>query len=376
MDRRSLLASATAFAFAPTALAQTEPVRVGMVLPLSGINSLSGTEVVNGITLALEEFNAAGGRRIEIIRGDDAGVPTTGVSAAQKLIERDKVVALIGSQTSAVTLAIGDVARQAKIPVLSGGAVAAALTDRNVAGDPWVFRAIPGSDKQGPESAYDAVNRLKLKKLGILHENTTYGRSLAESFSAFAKQAGAEIVRVDHYEQGEQDFYTVLARMRSSNPDGVYLAGLIAEGAAILRQAHEMQFKVRFVGSGGMVTDSVIELAGAQAAEGFAVSVMFEPNTTNPIGKSFGERYQKRFNIPANTLSGLGYDAGRIVFDAIKRAPAMTGLAVRDAMLTSSVELVEGPPGTRVKFDNKGAASFKLGLAVVKNGRRELLPYE
>lgn len=376
MYRRSLLASAAVFVCARQVLAQSEPIKVGVVLPLSGINSLSGTEVINGIMLALEEHNAAGGPKIEIIRGDDAGVPTTGVSAAQKLVERDKVVAIIGSQTSAVTLAVGDYARQVKIPVLSGGAVAAALTDGNVAGDPWVFRAIPGSDRQGPESAYDAVKRLNLKRLAILHENTTYGRSLAQGFSEFAKKAGAEIVQVEHYEQGEQDFYTVLARLRSSNPDGVYLAGLIAEGAAILRQAHEMGFKARFVGSGGMVTDSLIELAGPAAAEGFAVSVMYEPNTTNPIGKAFGERYQKRFNIPANTLSGLGYDAGRIMFDAVKRASAPTGVAVRDALRTSSVELVEGPPGTKAKFDDKGSSTFKLGLAVVKNGRRELLPYE
>lgn len=382
MKRRAFSAGAAALALAGAVASGSafavDPVKVGVVLPFSGGNSLSGGEVLAGLTLALEEHNATAGpsdARIEIVREDDAGVPTTGVSAVQKLIERDKVVAVIGSQTSNVSLPAGDVARRAKIPMLSGGATSTGLTDANAPGDPWYFRHFPGSGQQGPESAEDAVKRLNCKRLAILYENTSYGRSLAETFSKAATGAGGTIVMQEHYEQGEQDFYTVLTRIRGTNPEGVYLAGLIAEGAAILRQAAEIRFKTQFVGSGGMVTDSLLELAGP-ASEGFAVSVMYEPSTNSPVGRDFGDRFTKRFKLPGNTLSGVGYDAGRIMFDAIRRAKATDGLAIRNALMTSNVELAMGPPGTRVKFDPKGASAFKLGLAVVKNGKRELLPYE
>jgi branched-chain amino acid transport system substrate-binding protein len=373
------MAAAFAVGLAAPHAQAADPIKVGVILPFSGANALSGNEVLSGIMLAIDEANAAGGingRPIEVIKADDGGVPTTGVSAVQKLIERDKVVAILGSQTSGVTLPAGEVARKAHVPMIAAGATATDLTESNKPGDPWLFRHIPGSAQQGPESADDAVRRLNCKKIGILYENTAYGRSLAETFGKAAKASGAQVVADEHYEQGDQDFYTVLTRMREAEAGCVYLAGLIAEGAAILRQASEVQFKAQFIGSGGMVTDSVIELAGPAASEGFAVSVMYEPNTNNPIGKAFGERFQKKYNLPGNTLSGVGYDAAQILVDALKHAKSLDGTSVRDAILHSNAELVEGPPGSRAKFDEKGASYFKLGLAVVKNGKRQLLPYE
>ncbi|UXT85221.1 ABC transporter substrate-binding protein [Agrobacterium tumefaciens] len=354
-----------------------DPIKIGLVLPLSGANSLSGTEVLAGVTLAVEEFNkagGAGGRMVEIVQADDAGVPTQAVSAAQKLIERDGVVAIIGSQTSNVSIAIGNVARRASIPVVTSGAASSEITDGNQAGDPWIFRGMPSTLQQGQESAADALNKLHLKRVAVVYDNSSYGRLLNDSFTEAFTKAGGEVVAREHYEQGEQDFYNLLSRIRTAKPDGVYIAGLVTEGAAILRQAGELDFKTTFSGSGGMVTDSLLTLAGP-ASEGLAVSVMYEPNTNNPVGKAFGERFQARFSMPGNTLSGTGYDAAKIVTDAIKRATPVSGKTVRDAIRTSEVELVEGPPGSRAKFDDKGASYFKLGLAIVQNGKRNLLPY-
>lgn len=372
----SLLMAGTLVA---TSAMAADPIKVGLVIPSSGGNSLSGAEVLAGVTLAFEECNAAGavnGRPIQVVKEDDAGVPTTGASAAQKLIERDKVVAIIGSQTSNVAIAVGNVGRKAKVPVVTSGAAASDITESNTAGDPWIFRAMPGTGDQGAESANDMIKLLKLKRVAIIYDNSSYGRLLSQSFTKGVKELGGELVASEHYEQGEQDFYTLLTRIRESKPEGVFIAGLIAEGAAILRQAHEVNFKTQFYGSGGMISNSLLDLAGREASEGFAVNVMYEPNTNNPVGKAFGERFQKRFNLPGNTLSGHGFDVGSIVCDAVKRAKTIDGPGVRDALRTSNIEIVEGPPGSRVKFDDKGASYFKLGTAVVKNGVRTLLPYQ
>lgn len=356
-----------------------EAIKVGVILPLSGSSSLAGTEVMSGIALAIDEINAAGGvlgRRIELIKEDDEGLPTNGVTAARKLIERDKVAGILGTYNSNVALAASDVARKAKIPMVSAGSTSVAVTDANTPGDPWFFRSFPGSLEQGRQSAEDVVKRLKRNKLAILYENTAYGKSLAEAFERVTKAAGATIVSQEPYNQGDQDFYTQLTKLRSLRPDGVYIAGLIGEGAAIVRQGAELGLATQFIGSGGLMSDKFIELAGP-ASEGFAVSTMFEPNTTNTTGRAFGQRYLKRYNVNANTHSALGYDAARVLVDAIRRAGSTDGVAIRNALMASKdLELVQGPPGTRAVFDEKGSVAFKLGLSIVKNGKRELLPYE
>lgn len=380
MLRRTFLATVAASAIiAGGAAFAADPVKIGLIIPLSGGNSLSGAEVLAGVTLAAEECNAAAGangRTIQIVKEDDAGVPTTGASAAQKLIERDRVVAIIGSQTSNVSIAIGNLGRKTKVPVITAGAASSEITESNVAGDPWIFRAMPGTGEQGGESASDMLKLLKLKRVAVIYDNSSYGRLLSDSFVKAVKSMGGELVATEHYEQGEQDFYTLLTRVRETKPEGVFIAGLIAEGAAILRQSSEINFKTQFYGSGGMISNSLLDLAGKAASEGFAVNVMYEPNTTNPFGKAFGERFQKRFSLPGNTLSGHGFDVGSIVCDAVKRAKTTDGTGIRDAIRTSNIEIVEGPPGSRVKFDDKGASYFKLGTAIVKNGVRTLLPYQ
>jgi branched-chain amino acid transport system substrate-binding protein len=359
--------------------AAAEPIKIGVILPFTGGSSLAGTEIFSGITLALEELNASGGllgRPVELIKEDDESVPTKGVTAAQKLITRDKVVALVGTYNSAVALPASDVARKAKIPMVTGGSTAVSVTKANAPGDPWFFRHFPGSDEQGTQSAQDVVQRLKKKRLAILYENTAYGKDLERTFREVTTKVGATIVSSETYNQGDTDFYTHLTKLKSQAPDGVYIAGLIAEGAAILRQARELGLGTQFIGSGGLMSDKLIELTGP-ASEGFAISTMYEPSTNNPVGAEFGKRFAKRFGVAANTHSALGYDALRVLADGVRRAGSTDGASIQKALIgTREFLTVQGPPGTRVTFDEIGGAHFKIGLSVVKDGKRVLLPYE
>jgi len=250
------------------------------------------------------------------------------------------------------------------------------VTKGNTPGDPWFFRHFPGSDEQGTQSAQDVVVRLKKKRLAILHENTTYGKDLERTFREVTTKAGAAIVSSEPYNHGDTDFYTQLTKLKALAPEAVYIAGLVAEGTAILRQAQELGLKTQFVGSGGLMSDKLIELAGP-AAEGFAISTMYEPSTNNRVGAEFGKKFAQRFGVAANTHSALGYDALRVLADAIRRAGSTEGIAIRNALMaTKAFEAVQGPPDTRVVFDDIGGAHFKIGLSVVKDGKRILLPYE
>jgi len=379
MLMRLALAAAAVISLVPMSAMAADPIKIGVILPLSGPSSLAGSEVLTGITLAFEEVNAAGGllgRPIEMIKEDDEGVPTKGVTAAKKLIERDNVVGIVGTYNSTVALVIAEAARAARVPVVAGGSTAISVTDANKAGDPWFFRPYPGSIEQATQSAQDVIKKLKKTRIAILYENTPYGRSLMESFEKLTAPLGATIVSKESYNQGDQDFFTQLAKLRNLKPDGVYLGGLIGEGAAIVRQAAETGLKTQFIGSGGMMSDKFIELAGP-ASEGFAVSTMYEPNTANQTGRAFGERYKKRFGVNANVHSALGYDGARVMTNGIAKAGVTDRVKIRDAIVAAkSLPLVEGPPGTMSTFDDKGGVSFRIGLAIVKNGVRELMPFD
>lgn len=372
------LAASFAVAIVGTANA-ADPARVGLMLPLSGGSSIAGEEVRSGAMLALEEVNARGGlfgQPVQVIVEDDEASPTKGTTAVRKLIERDQVCAIVGTYISAVSLAAMKISREYKVPMSSGGSTAVSVTDANEAANPWFFRAFPGSDVQGRQAALDTVQALKKKKLAIIHDNSNYGTSLADTFKKVTSEVGADIVSVDSYNAGEQDFYPVLTKLRAARPDAVYIGGLVGDGATIVRQAAEIGLKTQFIGSGSMITDKFIALTGP-ASEGFAVSSMYEPETPNQTGKAFGERYRARYKVNANVHSALGYDSMSIVLEAIRRAGKCEGQAVRDVIATKMADfpLVQGPPGTTAKFDQKGSIDFLIGLAVVKNGKRALQTY-
>jgi branched-chain amino acid transport system substrate-binding protein len=377
--RRTVLAT-TATAFLPrVSWAQNGPVKLGCILPLSGPSSVAGSEIIMGVKLAFEEANAKGGlfgAPLQLFTEDDEGIPAKGASAARKLIESDGVCAISATYVSGVALAIRRVAAEAKIPVVSAGSTSITVTDANTPGDPWFFRAFPGSDEQGEQSAADIVKKLHGKRIALIYENSSYGKSLAEQVRAIVTKAGGTIVSEDNYNSGEQDFGAVLARLKAAKPDTVYLGGLIGEGSAIVRQAGEIGFKPQFVGSGSMMTDKFIELAGP-ASEGFAVSSMYEPSTPNQVGHAFGERFMARYKTSADVLSALGYDSMNVLVEAVRRAGKPDGQAIHDALLhMADFPLVQGPPGTTAKFDAKGSVSFRIGLSVVKDGHREWLPFD
>ncbi|MCP1335128.1 ABC transporter substrate-binding protein [Futiania mangrovi] len=375
---RVLGAAAVAVGLAGTAMA-ADPVKVGVILPLSGPSSLAGSEVIQGVRLAAEEANAAGGvlggRQIELVVEDDESSPTKGATAARKLIEQDGVVAIVGTYNSAVAMSALKVAAEAKIPMTSGGSTSVGVTNMNEPGNPWFFRAFPGSDQQGSESGLDTVNVLGAKRLAIVHDNSSYGNSLADMFAEVTKANGAEIIARESYNAGEQDFYAMLTKLGALKPEAVYLAGLVGDGANIVRQASEMGIQTQFVGSGSMMTDKFIELTGP-ASEGFAVSSMFEPDTPNEHGAAFAKRFKERWGVNANVHSALGYDSMAVLAKAIDRAGSTDGTAIRDAMMKSGdVPLVQGPPGTTAAYDEKGSVNFNIGMAIVKDGKRQLQPF-
>lgn len=365
--------------FAGGAMAQDEPVKLGVMLPLSGPAALAGTSILEGIQFAADENNANGGvlgRQVKLFIEDDEGSATKGVTAVRKLIEQDGVAAINGTYVSGVALAATKVAREFNVPMISAGSTSSDVTDFNEAGDPWFFRAFPGSREQARQSAEDMVVKLDAKKVAVLHENSVYGKSLSDSLASNISDVGGEIILTESYNPDERDFYSVLTSVRASQPDAIYIAGLMDAGAQIIKQSAELGVDSQIMGSGSMMSDKLIELAGP-ASEGFAVSSMFEPSTPNEFGAAFTERFRAKFDKEPDVYSALGYDSMNVLIEAVRRAGEADGAAIQAELnAMDDMPLVQGPAGTVANFDEQGSVPFKIGLAIVRDGKREWLPFD
>ena len=181
---------------------------------------------------------------------------------------------------------------------------------------------------------------------------------------------------MESYNPGEKDFYSALTNVRAQAPDAIYIAGLMDSGAQIIKQSGELGVKTQIVGSGSMMSDKLIELAGP-ASEGFAVSSMFEPSTPNKHGAEFAKEFRAAYGKEADVYSALGYDSMSTLIEASRRAGKPDGAAIQQQLMKmDDFPLVQGPDGTTAKFDDKGSVAFTIGLAIVKDGKRVWLPFD
>lgn len=374
-----LIAGATGATLATPAIirAQTpSELKIGGMLPLSGPAAIEGHQVLKGLEFAVKEANAAGGaldREIVLMVEDDEANTTRGVIAVRKLIETDKVPFIVGTYASAVVIATMQITKEYGVPLLSGGSTSVAATDANEPGNPWFFRSWPSSVDQGLDTANAITGRFGAKTVAIIHDSGSYGYSLGDQVEQVVKDNGGEILSRDTYNAGEQDFTTLLTRIRSEKPGAVYIGGWAGDGAMIVRQATEVGLRTQFVGSGSMVSDDFIELAGP-ASEGFAVATLYEPSTPNVYGAEFGKRFEAEVGQAAGTLNSLGFDSTSIGIEAVRRTGGTDSKAVRDMIATGMADfpIVQGPEGATAAFDAKGSVDFPNFIAVIKDGVRTL----
>jgi len=370
---RTVIISAIVVAFSIPAAAD-DAIKVGLINPMTGGGSFLGDMIVKGIRLSADEINSHGGligKKVELIVEDDRGLPAEGVAAAQKLINKDNVVAILGAFNSPVALAIADLARRYKIPQLTTSAVAPEITEKNTPGEPWVFRAHEQATISSEALSRYLFEIAKFKSLAIIYENTDAGKSREEMVAKMAKQKGVSVVATEVYNPGDTDFYSSLTRIKKSNPEGIFLSGIVMEGSQILKQGKELEIKAQFVGSSGLNSDKLIELAGP-GAEGFVTIGSFEPTSKKPIRVTFTNNFKSKYGVLPDNYAARGYDAMSVLADAIRRANSMNRNKIREALAkTKDFPRVEAGPLT---FNKKGdVLGFKCSYLVIKNGKRDYL---
>jgi len=341
---------------------KTDTVKIGVAGPMTGDQSKMGMDFRNGVTLAVEEWNAKGGvlgKKIELLIGDDQHDPKQAVSVANKLVN-DGVVGVIGHFNSNCSLPASDIYNRAGLPMISPGSTNPQFTEKGYNG---VFRVCGRDDQQGKVGAEFTANRLKLKKVAVIHDKTTYGQGLADEYKK-ALGEGVEVVYYGGVVLGDKDFKSVLTTIREKSPELIFFGGIYPEAGLLVRQAKELGIKAPFMSGDGTIDLKFIEIAGAQAAEGTYLTFSPDPNNI-PTAKDFLNNYNAKFGA-IGPYSIYSYDAANILLTAIKEANTADSKAIIDKL--HSLEF-SGAIG-KIKFDAKGdVTSAPYVLWTTKSGK-------
>jgi branched-chain amino acid transport system substrate-binding protein len=307
-------------------------IKIGYYGDLSGPTFNFGESAKNGVLMAVEELNQAGGingHRIDLVIEDDQGSPERAAARAGKLIDHDKVIAVIAGGTSGNSRAGAPKAQVAKIPLISPSATDPAVTQ---IGD-YIFRACFIDTFQGEVMAKFAFNTLKAQKAAILLDfNSPYSRGLSDFFELSFTRLGGQIVNKQLYTITDGDFRGQLNSIRLSDPDVIYVPGYYGNIAFIAKQARQMGITQALLGGDGWDAPELWDLGG-DALNGSYISNHYSAEDPSAAIQQFVRDYKLRYgNLTPDAHAALAYDAMRVLADAIKRAGSTEGPKLRNAL--------------------------------------------
>jgi branched-chain amino acid transport system substrate-binding protein len=309
-----------------------QDIVIGEFGSLTGGTATFGISTDEGLHLALDEINAKGGvlgKQIKVVVADDQSRPEEAVTVVQKLLNQDKVLAVIGEVASSRSLAAAPVCQRARIPMLSPSSTNPKVTE---VGN-YIFRACFIDPFQGSAMANFSMNKLGMKRLAVLYDvKNDYSVGLRQFFIDTVNKNGGQIVADESYGEGDIDFKAQLTKIRGQNPDGIYVPGYYTEVGLICRQARELGINIPLMGGDGWDSDKTFEI-GRDAVNGCYFTNHYSPDENRPEVKAFVDAYKAKYNGKTpDAMAILGYDAMRIMADAITRAGKTSGKAIRDAL--------------------------------------------
>ncbi len=350
-----------------------EPIKFGVIGAYTGPNAKPGQSMKQGVQLAVDEINKAGGvggQMIEPLFEDDASVPAQSVSATEKLVTKDEVRFLIGTFNSATTLADMKVIDREKIPMLVPIAVAIDITE---SGNKWVFRNSATNPMQAEQLMNYIYNNSKNRKFAVIHENTDYGKGLASAVTKYIANKGGEFT-AESYSIGDTDFYAQLTKLKNAKPDGIIIAGNLSEGSQITRQAKELGIKSQLYGFGGLSSYDYNNLVGG-ANEGLICTSYFEVTSPNPLAQQFVKGYKTKYGVPPDMFAAAIYESVYIGKNAIEKFGAAKDLAGLRSGMREALAATKDLPGVQgqTTFDAKGQAAKEVMIVQWQKGEKKIL---
>jgi len=317
-------------------------IKIGMVYELTGNTASYGTSAAEGANLAFKEINANGGvlgKQIKIITADNKGEPSESANAMTKVITQDKVIAVTGFTVSSCGIAGSSVAEDNKIPLVAAATVNPRVTVDEKTGKvkDYTFRACFIDSFQGTVGANFALNSLKTKKAAIMIDNSSdYSKGLAQIFKEIFSKGGGQILAEEAYLQKDQDFKSILTKIKAQNPEVIYIPGYYEDVGKIVKQARELGIMIPILGGDAWDSPKLVEIGGPEALNNTYFTNFYSIQATNPESKSFVEAYNKEYNHFPDSMAAMGYDAAYLLVDGIKRANSVDSAKIREALAATT----------------------------------------
>ena len=348
-----------------------DTIKVGANFELTGNVANYGNATIEGLQLAIDEANEAGGingKKIELVSVDDKSEAAESINAATKLISDDDVKVIVGPATTGLVLAETQTATDAKVPIIAPCATSPEATVENGKVKPYVFRSCFIDPQQGEVMATFAAKELKAKTAVIYVDNSSdYSKNLGKVFKEKFEAAGGKVVMEEAFLQKDQDFKATLTKLKTANADVMFVPAYYEEVGKIVKQAREMGINSAILGTDGWDDTKVVDIAGADALNNTFFSTHYSEKDAEVQG--FIEAYKKKFNRAPNVFAALGYDAGKMLVDALKRAGSGDTEKIREA-LEATKDLKVGT-GT-ISMDKNHNPIKTAVILEMKNGEKEL----
>jgi branched-chain amino acid transport system substrate-binding protein len=304
---------------------------IGEYGSLTGSDATFGQSNHEGVLMAVDEANAAGGvngKTLRVISLDDEGKPDEAAVAVTKLITEENAQVIIGEVASSRSLAAAPICQQHQIPMISPSSTATQVTQ---VGD-YIFRMCFIDPFQGRVMADFSMGALKAKTAAIFRDQKSdYSMGLADAFIKRFTEKGGVIATDQSYVAGDIDFKSQLTTIRGKKPDVIFVPGYYTEVGLIAQQARELGIKVPMLGGDGWDSSKLFEIGGA-ALDGCYFSDHYSSQSTDPKVVDFVKKYQDRYHHTPDALATLAYDATGVLVAALKNAKSFSGADLRDAL--------------------------------------------
>ena len=357
--------------------AQGDPIKIGVIQPLSGPVAASGNYIRMGAEIGRDWINARGGvlgRKVELLIEDNKSDPKEAATAAEKLIVRDKVPVIVGAWGSSMTLAAMPKLEEYGVPMIVETSSASTITKR---GNPWIFRISPPSEMEAVGLG-KYMKDLGIKKADFLAVNTDWGRGAVGAFGDLLKKSGAAVGAAEFMDQSATDMNAQLTKIKAENADTLFITTSVEQITLVLRQAQDQRLTRKVITTGGSSSPSQLIKQAGPAAEGSYHILFFLPwfpeaMPDGKLAKAFVDEWAKRGHPFDGLTEGFrGHDGVLTAAEAIKLAGKPEPKAVRDALWSVKLMGVNGP----IKFEKDGPAGKESGqsqpsifLVQIKDGK-------
>lgn len=319
---------------------EPQTIKIGANFELSGPVGQYGLMTMEGIKLAIDEINAAGGvkgKKVELVAVDNKSDNNEAKTVATRLATQDKVLAILGPATSGAVKATTTVSSQYKVPVITCSGTADDVTVVNGKVNEYIFRTCFNDSFQGTVMGSFATKDLGLKNFVILSDNSNdYSMGLAATFKEVLKAQSATVVAEENFTAGDKDFSPILTKIKGKQFDAIYLPAYYEEAGLIIKQARAMGINVPILGADGYDDSKLNAIAGDANLNNVFFSGHYSSEDTTPVVVDFVKMYKEKKGATPNAFNALGYDLAKCVLAACDKSSKLTAMDITKAIAATA----------------------------------------